>query len=302
MFRLSLGTAAVLLLSACGSATPAAKAPSGPTPLVAGAESSPAAPTPAAAPGAASEVPGVVWAPELGKELEAEHVTGTVALFDSKDGVVRCSDVKLCAEAVSPASTFKIPHSMIALETGLVDDPDTVLPWDKQHYSNDAWNQDLKFRDAFRLSCLPCYRAIARKVGEAGEREWVTKLGYGNRDTSGGVDRFWVWGGLRISALEQIAFLRRFDGDQLPISSRTADIVRDIMTIDVTESYVLRGKTGSEMPPDEPRELSWFVGWLELGERRVFFATLLTGHAPNVDPLPARRAVTERILRSKGLM
>ena len=240
--------------------------------------------------------------PELLKEFEASRVTGTIALYDTQDGVLGCSDVKKCQEPVTPASTFKIPHSMIALETGVVEGPDTVLPWDHQQYSNENWNQDLKFRDAFRLSCLPCYRAIARKVGEAGEREWVEKLGYGNRDISGGVDRFWMWGGLRISALEQIDFLRRFDGNKLPISARTADLVRDIMTLDVTESYVLRGKTGSVAPPDEPRELSWFVGWLELGERRIFFATLLDGHAEGVDPLPMRRQVTERVLKSKGLM
>jgi beta-lactamase class D len=149
---------------------------------------------------------------------------------------------------------------------------------------------------------LPCYRAIARKVGEAGEREWVNKLGYGNRDTSGGVDKFWIWGGMRISPLEQIDFLRRFDENKLPISERTADIVRDIMTLDVTENFVLRAKTGTVGPPDEPRELAWFVGWLEAGARRVFFALLIDGHTEGVDPAVVRRPLTERILRARGAM
>jgi beta-lactamase class D len=292
-FSTSLGVA--WLLFGCAGAAP---------PLVARAPAirPSASDTPKAASAGAPVAPGPKELPELAKELEAAHLTGTIALFDTQDGVLGCSDVKKCQEAVTPASTFKIPHSLIALETGVVEGPDTVLPWDHQQYSNDDWNQDLKFRDAFRLSCLPCYRAIARKVGEAGEREWVDKLGYGNRDTSGGVDKFWLWGGLRISPVEQIDFLRRFDGNKLPISSRTADLVRDIMTLDVTEKYVLRAKTGSAGPPDEPRELYWFVGWLELGERRVFFATLLDGHAEGVDPLQMRRQVTEHILKSKGWM
>jgi beta-lactamase class D len=144
--------------------------------------------------------------------------------------------------------------------------------------------------------------ALAHKIGEQLEREWAEKLDYGNHDVSGGVDKFWLWGGMRISPLQQIDFLRRFDGNKLPISERTADMVRDIMTLDVTDKYVLRGKTGSTAPPDEPRELGWFVGWLELGERRVFFATLLDGHAEGVDLRAARRAVTERVLRGRGLM
>jgi beta-lactamase class D len=240
--------------------------------------------------------------PELNQAFEAERVTGTIALFDSQDGVLGCSDSKKCQEAVSPCSTFKIPHTMVALETGIVDGPDTILPWDHQQYWVDNWNQDLKLRDAFRFSCVPCYKAIARKVGEAREQEWVNKLAYGNRDISGGVDKFWLWGGLRISPLEQIDFLRRFDGDKLPISSRTADLVRDIMTVDVTDKYVLRGKTGSASPPNEEREVGWFVGWLELGERRIFFATRIDSHAADVDPAPVRRAVTERVLKSKGWM
>ncbi len=263
-------------------------------------------PTPAAAVAPSTTTPTAADPqpyPEAARELEAAKVTGTLALYDTQDGVLRCSDVERCrTEAVTPASTFKIPHSMIALETGVVEGPDTVLPWDHQEYTNPNWNQDLSLRDALRYSCLPCYRAIARKVGEAGEREWVTKLGYGNRDTSGGVDKFWIGGGMRISPLEQIDFLRRFDESKLPISDRTADIVRDIMTLDVTENYVLRGKTGTTAPPDEPRELAWLVGWLEAGPRRIFFALLIDGHTDGVDPTAVRRPLTERILHARGAM
>jgi beta-lactamase class D len=290
----SLGFGLAIATLACSSAAPLARAPS-----------RAAAPSPASATIAArgtTAASGVRELPELVEAFEAEGTTGTIALFDSQDGVLGCSDVKRCRQAFIPASTFKIPNSMIALETGVVEGPDTVMKWDGQQYSVDAWNQDLKFRDAFRVSCVPCYRAIARKVGDKVEQEWVNKLDYGNHDISGGVDKFWLWGGLRISPLEQIDFLRRFDGNQLPISERTADIVRDIMTLDVTEKYVLRAKTGSTQKPDEPLDLGWFVGWLELGERRVFFATLIDGHRPDVDLLPVRRRVTERVLKARGLM
>ncbi|HEY6079090.1 MAG TPA: penicillin-binding transpeptidase domain-containing protein [Polyangiaceae bacterium] len=280
-------------LVACGHAPPPPPTAPAASPASAGA---------APAPAASQAGPALRELPELVKEFEAARVTGTIALYDSQTGVLGCSDVKRCSRAMTPASTFKIPHSMIALETGVVEGPDTLMPWDKQQYWVENWNQDLKFRDAFRVSCVPCYRAIARKVGEQQEHDWVQKLGYGNRDTSGGVDRFWLWGGLRITPLEQIDFLRRFDGNQLPISERTADIVRDIMTLDVTERYVLRGKTGSAGPPDETEEVYWLVGWLELGARRVFFATLIDSHAEDVDPMQVRRSLTERLLRAQGYL
>jgi beta-lactamase class D len=280
-----------LVLGGCSPAAPLARTPSA---VSTGSETAPAAP--AGVPAGARELS------ELNRELEAERVKGTIALFDTQDGVLGCSDVRRCQEAVTPASTFKIPHSMIALETGVVEGPDTLLNWDGKRYAVDNWNQDLKFRDAFRVSCVPCYQSIARQVGEQREREWSAKLDYGNHDISGGVDKFWLSGGMRISPLQQIEFLRRFDANQLPISERTADIVRDIMTLDVTESYVLRGKTGAAAPPDEQGTAYWFVGWVELGERRVFFATLLHEHASDVDPMVVRRTLTERVLRARGIL
>jgi beta-lactamase class D len=240
--------------------------------------------------------------PELRRFFEAERVTGTIAIFDSADGVTSCSDLERCSKGYIPASTFKIPNSMIALETSVVEDSETVLPWDKRHYSVETWNQDHTLRTAIQVSCVPCFMAIARKVGPERMADWVKRLDFGNGDISGGIDRFWLSGALRISPLQQLDFLRRFDGNKLPISGRTAEIVRDIITLDVGPSHVLRGKTGSAMPPHEPLEAGWFVGWVELGERRVFFATLIDSHERDVEILPLRRRLTEAVLRDQKLL
>ncbi len=149
---------------------------------------------------------------------------------------------------------------------------------------------------------MPCYQAIARKIGPERMQDWITKLDYGNHDISGSIDHFWLSGGLRISPLQQIDFLRRFDAGKLPISSRSAETVRDIITLDVGQSHILRGKTGLAQPPEFPELAAWFVGWLELGERRVFFATIINACAKDVDVKPARRRVTERVLRSLQLL
>jgi beta-lactamase class D len=190
---------------------------------------------------------------------------------------------------------------MIALETAVVEDAETVLPWDHQTYPVEDWNQDLTLRAAVRVSCVPCFQAIARKVGPERMSDWVTRLDYGNHDTSGEIDHFWLSGKLRISPVQQIDFLRRFDGGKLPIQERTAEIVRDVITLDVGQDHVLRGKTGLSSSPGAAR-LGWFVGWLELGERRVFFATLLDSVSPDVDLIPVRRRVTERVLRGLNLL
>lgn len=267
------------------------------------APSAPAAPTPvasassAAAPSPAAERP-VRERPEWDTYLAAERVSGTIAIYDTADGSLSCSNVALCKRPMIPASTFKIANSMIGLETGVVDDAESVLPWDGQVYPVAAWNQDLTLRAAIRVSCVPCYRAIARKVGAERMQDWLNRLDYGNHDMSGGVDKFWLSGGLRVTALQQIDFLRRFAEEKLPISKRTQEIVRDIITLDVGPSHALLGKTGFNSPPEFPEYTAWFVGFVELSARRVYFATLITGTEAGVDALPLRRRVTEALLRA----
>jgi len=238
---------------------------------------------------------------EWRRYFEAEGVSGTIALFDSVENVLWCSDVARCTKAVVPASTFKIANSMIALETGVVDDAETVLPWDGTAYPTEEWNQDLTLRAAVRLSCVPCFQAIARKIGAERMSAWVQRLDYGNHDASGDVDRFWLSGKLRISPVQQVEFLRRFDAGKLPISARTTEIVEDLITLDVGQNHVLRGKTGLSGSP-QALLVAWFVGWLELGERRVFFATLIDEVSPDVNVLPVRRRVTESVLRALNLL
>ena len=41
--------------------------------------------------------------PDLGRELEAARVQGTLAWLDTRDGVLSCTDTTKCQEAVIPA-------------------------------------------------------------------------------------------------------------------------------------------------------------------------------------------------------
>mgnify|MGYP003342732974 CR=1 FL=1 len=155
-------------------------------------------------------------------------------------------------------------------------------------------NKDLTLAEAFRLSAVPHFQSIARAVGPARMQEWVDRVGYGNRDLSGGIDQFWLTGGLRISPREQIQLLVRLYKSQLPFSERTMRIVRMIMETERTDAYVIRAKTGFAVLPD--RRVGWWVGWVERGARPYFFATVLEHPADAPTFLAARLDVTRAVL------
>jgi beta-lactamase class D len=88
------------------------------------------------------------------------------------------------------------------------------------------------------------------------------------------LDSFWLQGNSRINQFQQIDFLTRFYQSKLPISKRTEAIVKDIMVLEKTENYVLRGKTGWSIVDNHHN--GWFVGYVENGPEFFFFATNIT--------------------------
>lgn len=229
---------------------------------------------------------------------------GMFVLHSLKSGRTERHDAARAAERFTPFSTFKIPNSLIGLETGVIKDADFQIKWDARKYPArqgfDAWWQDQTLRTAFQRSALWYYRELASRVGAARMRELVDKLDYGNEDTSGGVDRFWLNSSLKISADEQIEFLKRLYKEELPVSKRSMSIVREIMVLEETPAYRLSGKTGGG-PLAEGRYLGWFVGYLEAKGDTHFFAIQLEG--PTFASIRDERIrLTKQILADRGLM
>jgi beta-lactamase class D len=233
---------------------------------------------------------------------------GAFVLYDLKrDRYVRYDEAR-CRERFSPFSTFKIPNSLIGLDTGVIADADFVIKWDKQKYpafSQDtppfsAWWQDQTLRTAFKRSVVWYYRELALKVGAKRMKEYVNRLDYGNEDVSGPLNGFWLNSSLKISADEQVEFLKRLYREELPVSKRSLSILKEIMTLEETPEHRLSGKTGGG-PLGENRYLGWFVGYLETKEGTYLFATEIEGPT-YLSIRDERIAVTRRILAGLGHM
>jgi len=201
-----------------------------------------------------------------------------------------------CRERFSPCSTFKIANSMIALDTGVSTGPEFTLKWNGTTYPFASWNRDQNMRSAFSNSVVWYYQEIARRIGPVRMSNYVHQLNYGNCDTSGGITNFWLQSTLQISAEEQVAFLRRLWENKLPVGKDSQRITRELMKLSVDAvGRILYGKTGTggDARADVAR-LGWFVGCVEDGDRKVFFATRITGVSDASGRLA--RQITETIL------
>ena len=216
--------------------------------------------------------------PAAGQDLSKhfQGIDGTFVLLDGQTGAFTRWNTARADQRFAPCSTFKIPNTAILLETGAAPDPEFVVTYDPAlKASREAWRHDHTLRSAYRESVLWYYHALAKKAGLPAEARLVKQFGYGNADTSGGVDGerpFWIDGSLRISANEQIAFLKRLHDDRLGLSERTARLTKDIMVAEQTPAGTLRAKTGACQPEGDRQVTVWYVGYVEKPAGVWYFA------------------------------
>ena len=221
---------------------------------------------------------------------------GAFVLYDMKADTLLVHNPKQSEKRFSPWATYDIVCALIALETRNARDETFVLPWDGTQNPNETWNRNHTLESAMRNSVDWYFKDMIRKMGAMRVESFMNRVDYGNRNIIGGLDRFWLGSTLKLSAFEQVEFLHALCAGGLPFSRRSLDIVKSIITLEKTDSYVLKGKDGS----DDTGGFAWFVGWVERGGNVYIFATNIKGknNATGV----AAKEITVRILKDSRIL
>ncbi len=231
--------------------------------------------------------------------LRDAQVDGAFVLLDLRRNLLTVVNPQVAARGFIPASTFKIPNTLVALETGVIRDERFTLRWDGTAQRVAAWQHDHDLASAIRDSVVWYYQEVARRVGVQRMQRFVDAFGYGNRDLGGGIDRFWLDGALRISPYEQVEFLRRLRRGELPVSGAHARLVQRLITREERDGVVLRGKTGLGVQGD--RAVGWLVGLVERGRDSFAYAMLVVAPRAAVNRVaPLRELLARRYLARYG--
>jgi beta-lactamase class D len=188
---------------------------------------------------------------------------GCFVLYDLKTETVssRFNEAR-CSSRVSPCSTFKVALAVMAFDNGALQDQNTTFKWDGVDRGSAYWNRDTSAADWIKYSVVWFSQRLTPQLGAESVQNYLAKFDYGNRDISGGLTNFWLGRTLKISADEEIRFLKKLWRDQLPASKRAMQLTRQIMSLETSRSGMkLAGKTGSHVT--QKNALGWFVGHLE---------------------------------------
>ena len=278
----------------------------------------PAAPATAALAEAAAAMPaadasGCTERPDWARAFTAEGGQGTFVLYTPATGRTDCLDAARAATRFLPASTFKLYNALVAVETGVVGDVDSVFVWDGVRRSVPQWNRSNTLRTGMKYSVVWVYQRVATRVGRARYLAAFAREPYGNGVLGDSLQAFWLDGSLQITALEQVRFVDRLRTGRTGFSRATEATVRGIAPVlderrGAHGPVRILGKTGVGNRPGLPA-LGWIVGWVERdsadGGPVVFAinAEALPGAAgARFDVAPARLRIVEAILERAGVL
>jgi len=238
-----------------------------------------------------------------GEDLEFKQlfsnmgVTGTIVISPLNEGETFVHDDLRANRRFSAASTFKILNTLVSLEENVISINDT-LKWDGISREIHEWNRDQSLESAFRSSCVWCFQELARRVGTAKYKHHLARSAYGELHKSFNETTFWLDGSLKISAVEQVEFLKKVYRRSLPFKDSSYNSLRQFMLVEKNSEYSLLAKTGWATKASPP--VGWYVGYVETRKGTWFFA--MNMDTPDQSALPLRQKITREALGAKGII
>lgn len=236
----------------------------------------------------------------LKKYFDENKVNGCFALMDNGTGKFTIYNLTRYRDSsFLPASTFKIVNALIGLQTGKISNDSMVIKWDGITRPVPEWNQDLTMYKAFRVSAVPYFQEVARRIGKDTMQFWLDSLKYGSMKIKTAIDTFWLDNSLKITPDEELGLVKRLYFHQLPFFNVNQDMVKRAMLFEDAINYRLAYKTGWGHT-EKGSALGWVLGWIEENNHPYFFVLNIESPDHDFDIGTARMKILKDILKQLG--
>lgn len=251
------------------------------------------------------------------KKIEPQYFPNTEACFllynVKTQQFEKTINPERCKTRYPAASTFKVPLAVMAFDARILKDENQTLKWDgKKDEFREVANQDHNARTWMKESIVWFSQRITPRLGRKKLQKYLDGFDYGNQDLSAGLTLAWLVRpngdapALKISAYEQIEFMKKLWTNRLPASERAQKLTREITYLETSPNgFQLNGKTGSNFYNDDRKiHFGWFVAHLQKGDQEYITAANFTDLAPYAGEGfggPRAKSETKRILADLGL-
>lgn len=230
---------------------------------------------------------------DLKKYFDSSKVEGCFALLNNQMGDITLYNMELDTQRLPTGTSFKIPETLIGIQTGKIINENSSFQTDTSSGSN------LTLKQAFEKTSIPYFQEMARKIGKDTLRVWLDSMSYGNQKMSSPADSFWLNNELKISPDEQLGFLSKLYFEQLPFQKYAQETVANLMLQEDDSLYKLSYATGTGID-EKNNSFAWNLGWIEENRHVYFFVTFVRTPDHSIDEENAVLKISKSCLKDLG--
>lgn len=207
---------------------------------------------------------------------EFGNMDGCFVVYDKKNDQWQIYQEELALERMSPASTYKIYDALLALESGTITPDSNIMTWDGVSYPFSEWEQDQTLDSAVRDSVNWYFQKLDASIGRSNIQNFLNEIDYGNQRIGNSLETYWLDQSLKISAVEQVELLIRFEQNQFQFKEKNIQAVKDSLLLSSDSGQSLYGKTGT-IRTNEGDSGGWFIGYSKTPDNTYYFAVSVRG-------------------------
>ena len=196
---------------------------------------------------------------------------GSFVLYNSRENSWSVYDPDNARKRISPNSTYKIYDALLGLESGVISPESSVISWNGEACPFEAWEGDQDLNSAIKNSVNWYFQSIDSQLGSDSIKSFLHTIQYGNQQTGSDMDLYWTDSSLKISPLEQVELLKKFNENEFHFSPDNISAVKKALQLSSSDAGNFFGKTGTGRI-DNRDVNGWFVGYVETSDNTYYFS------------------------------
>ena len=196
---------------------------------------------------------------------------GSFVLYNSRENSWSVYNPDNARKRISPNSTYKIYDALLGLESGVISPESSVISWNGEACPFEAWEGDQDLNSAIKNSVNWYFQSIDSQLGSDSIKSFLQTIQYGNQQTGSDMDLYWTDSSLKISPLEQVELLKKFNENEFHFSPDNISAVKKALQLSSSDAGNFFGKTGTGRI-DNRDVNGWFVGYVETSDNTYYFS------------------------------
>ena len=197
---------------------------------------------------------------------------GSFVLYDNHLDSWKIYNLEEANKRIPPDSTYKIYDALLGIESGIITPEHSSMAWNGEHFSYSAWENDQDLNSAMQNSVNWYFQTMDSQLGLNKIQEFLNEIEYGNQTTSSNLKLYWSDFSLKISPIEQVELLKKFNTNGFHLHSQNVLSVKNAIKIVGTSDGTFYGKTGTGCIDGQDIN-GWFIGYIETSDNIYYFAT-----------------------------